>query len=274
MPRSGATGRVPDRRPDARAWPRDRLLAHLYDWEHDAFQDDVDLYVALARRTGGPALELACGTGRVLIGLLRSGVSVVGLDRSTAMLERARVRLKSGGEAVQLIEGDLRGPLPVGPFALAILALDAFGLVHETSAQPALLRGIAGRLQPGGLVVFDLVHAAAVADQPQGIPILQASGADESLEATVTKWIVRRVHPATQMIELHSFFDLLWPDATSTRVTDALSLRYFSRYEVELLLARAGLALEGVYGDYELGPLRDESERLVMVATAPGDTAC
>ena len=52
--------------------------------------------LAADRRTlggHGPVLDLACGTGRLTIPLLRDGHTVVGLDRSHAMLERARARV-------------------------------------------------------------------------------------------------------------------------------------------------------------------------------------
>jgi hypothetical protein len=47
-------------------------------------------------------------------------------------------------------------------------------------------------------------------------------------------------------------------------------LRYFSRFELELLLDRAGFAVEGLYGGYDLAPLEDESERMLVLATAQG----
>src|SRR5579871_4244104 len=65
---------------------RAQLLAQLYDWEHDRFGDDVDLYLALARRSDGPVLEPACGTGRALAPIAAHGIHVVGIDNSRAML--------------------------------------------------------------------------------------------------------------------------------------------------------------------------------------------
>jgi hypothetical protein len=150
-----------------------------------------------------------------------------------------------------------------------ILGLDTLGLVCDPEAHGDLLRHIRASLGPGGLVVLDLVHIAAVADQPEGIPVLQEVGESPQLAAHVTKWMVRRVHPADQTIELHSFYDVVWSEGSVARLVDSLSLRYFSRYEIEMLLDSAGFDLEGVYGDYELGPFRDESARMVIVAAAP-----
>lgn len=43
-------------------------------------------------------------------------------------------------------------------------------------------------------------------------------------------------------------------------------LRYVYRFELEYLLGMAGLALAGMYGDYDLGPLTNDSERMIAIA--------
>src|SRR5947208_5098811 len=67
--------------------------AALYDWEYRRRRDDVRFYRTLADERGGPILDLGCGTGRLLIPLVRSGHVVVGVDRAPAMLARAAARL-------------------------------------------------------------------------------------------------------------------------------------------------------------------------------------
>src|SRR3972149_872925 len=73
---------------------------------------DVSFWVDMARESGGPVLEVGCGTGRVLIPTARAGVEVVGLDYSQAMLitcgeklsrEPAPVRSR-----VEFVLGDMR----------------------------------------------------------------------------------------------------------------------------------------------------------------------
>jgi SAM-dependent methyltransferase len=74
--------------------------ADLYDL---AFDWDVSEKVAWLRARFGSAcrsvLEPGCGSGRIVEALARRGVEVVGLDRSAAMVEAARRRLKSAAWA-------------------------------------------------------------------------------------------------------------------------------------------------------------------------------
>jgi SAM-dependent methyltransferase len=246
--------------------PRDHLLARLYDWEHDEFRDDADLYVALARRSSGPVLEPTCGSGRALLPIAALGIDVVGLDSSEAMLARARQRLDGVSGRVQLERRDMHDELPPGPFGLVFFALSGFGFSTTTPQQLALLRAIAERLLPDGVLALDLVHARALIETPEGVPVLQRYGADDEIGAHVSKWIVQNVHASDETLELFSFYDLSWTDGYVTRVHDLSRFRYFSRFEIELLMHTAGLEVEGVYGTYELGPFEDQSQRMIVLA--------
>jgi SAM-dependent methyltransferase len=84
-------------------------LAALYDLDAPHGPDAaIDWFRAIAGRTGGPVLELGCGTGRVAIPLAQDGHDVVGLDRSPAMLARAERHARREGVTLRLVEGDMR----------------------------------------------------------------------------------------------------------------------------------------------------------------------
>src|SRR5215218_8149650 len=65
-------------------------------------------YRDLARKTGGPILELACGTGRLTIPLARDGHEVVGLDASRTMLRAARAKAEAEDLDIAFVQADMR----------------------------------------------------------------------------------------------------------------------------------------------------------------------
>src|SRR5215207_4365133 len=91
----------------------DAALARLYDLDLVEDPGDLDLYLALATRTGGPILELGCGTGRIAVPLAAAGHDVTAVDIDPAMLERARRRAEQAGAAarsrIEFVEADLLG---------------------------------------------------------------------------------------------------------------------------------------------------------------------
>jgi 2-polyprenyl-3-methyl-5-hydroxy-6-metoxy-1,4-benzoquinol methylase len=64
-------------------------LARLYDLDLSEDPGDIELYLALAARTGGPILEIAAGSGRVAVPLAVAGYEVTAVDIDAAMLARA-----------------------------------------------------------------------------------------------------------------------------------------------------------------------------------------
>ena len=69
------------------------FIADLYDHVVPYRErQDVAFFVEAAQESGGPVLEIGCGTGRILIPTARAGVEVVGLDLSPHMLQVCRTR--------------------------------------------------------------------------------------------------------------------------------------------------------------------------------------
>jgi 2-polyprenyl-3-methyl-5-hydroxy-6-metoxy-1,4-benzoquinol methylase len=95
-----------------------------------------------AHRFGGPILEVAAGTGRILIPLAKSGYEVAGLDQSGAMLQVAREKAQRDPQTasrIQLVEGDMRG-FTAAAVLLALIPARAFQHVIEPEDQRRMLR--------------------------------------------------------------------------------------------------------------------------------------
>src|SRR5919107_153039 len=80
----------------------------------------VDRLAELA--SGGPALELAIGTGRVALPLAARGIEVRGIELSEAMV--ARLRAKPGGEAIDVTVGDMATTRVAGDCSLVYLVFN------------------------------------------------------------------------------------------------------------------------------------------------------
>src|SRR5215510_15017280 len=137
--------------------------APFYDWENARTlgRRDVPFWRNLALQAGGPVLELGCGTGRISLPLGRAGVRLVGIDRSGAMLARARQRVRRArlGHRVRLVRGDIRH-LPFaapGPFALVMAPYGMLQSLLRERDLAATLRAVHDALEPGGTFGLELV---------------------------------------------------------------------------------------------------------------------
>jgi len=91
--------------------------------------EDIPYWVEEAVSSGGPVLELGCGTGRVAIPVAQAGVRVVGLDNSSAMLKQARAKarkLNLSSNALKFVRGEMQDFSLEERFALAIIPYRSF----------------------------------------------------------------------------------------------------------------------------------------------------
>ncbi|HRX05231.1 MAG: methyltransferase domain-containing protein [Anaerolineae bacterium] len=248
-------------------------FARFYDLDYDSFQEDVAMYLGFAERTGGPLLELGCGTGRLLLPLAEAGYEVTGVDMSEQMLAIARAKLDAGdlSDQATLLLADMREVQLEQRYRLAFIAINSFMHLTTMEDQLAALRTWRDALLPGGLLVIDVFN-------PNPQQLLEADGRvemqgrwfDPDTGATVMKHFTRTLDDALQLQHVLFIYDEVLPDGTLRRTLAPFQARYLYRFEGELLLDKAGFTPEQVYGSYDLDPFTSESERMIFVARRRG----
>ena len=236
--------------------------ARLYD-QFTPYRErpDVDFFVQEAVASGGPVLEVGCGTGRVLIPTARAGVTITGLDLSSYMLDVCRSTLEGEPNQVRdrvtLVEGDMRAFDLGQQFKLITTPFRPFQHLITVEDQLLCLDCIRRHLTPDGTFILDIfnpsLHALTAEDLGQEI--------DEESEFTTPDGIkvhrfhqvaARDLHHQVQDVEL--IYYLTDPDGQEERVVHAFPMRYLFRYEAEHLLARAGFQVLDLYEDYQRTP--------------------
>lgn len=248
-------------------------FARLYDLDLVEDPGDLDLYLALAARTGGPILELGCGTGRVALPLAAAGHEVTAVDIDPAMLERARRRADAAGAAIarriDFVEADLLGlKLPAaGSFRLAIIALNSLFLLATRVAQREAFATMARHLATGGLAVVDIwLPDADDLARFDGRLILEYERQEPESRALVTKVAAAQHDAASGIVNLTSIYEEGDQGATPARFVRRDALRLVSADELRDFAESAGLEVETLAGGYDLEPLGAGSERAIIVA--------
>ena len=236
-------------------------LARLYDLDLADDPGDLDLYLALAGQTGGPILELAVGSGRLAVPLAGAGYDVTGVDLDRAMLDRARAAADAAGATtarrLTLVKGDAREiRLPdAGAFQLAFVPLNSLFLMGTRIDQSAAVATLAAHLAPGGLAVVDcwLPDADDLA-RYDGRLVLEWVRTDPETGHTVTKSGSAVWDSARSTVGLTTVFEAGPQGATPVRWVRVDHLRLVTPEDLTAMAEAAGLRVEALAGDYDLGP--------------------
>jgi SAM-dependent methyltransferase len=264
----------------------DSLATEIYDVmalalvEGGPMVGDVDFYRRLARETGGPILEVGCGTGRVATALAADGHEVVGVDLSGPMLRVAERRRAS-------LARDVAGRLSFGEadmmtldlgrdFALVITPSRVFQFALTSEAQRQALGALRSHLRPDGRLVLDLFdplldRVVPSDDAPArgGELVHPTSGNRVTWEVTA-----RYPDPARQLIVEDWTYREIDPAGEVLRTeVERLTLRWSTRSEMRLLFELADLEVVGDYGDFQGGPPAYGREQVWVLRRAPARAA-
>ncbi|MBI4487297.1 MAG: class I SAM-dependent methyltransferase [Acidobacteria bacterium] len=273
-------------RPSREGWHGWDEYAPFYDWENARTlgRRDVPFWRGVARTSGGPVLELGCGTGRVSLALARSGIQLVGIDRSAEMLARLRsraLRASFGAQArrqsgalrasfgvaarrrLRAVRGDIRHlPFASGAFPTVLAPYGILQSLLSDRDLTATLNEVARVLAPGGTFGIDLVpdvpnwreysqrvqHRGRAAGGAH-LTLIESVHQDRARHLTTfdQRYVVKRKgHTAVHHFEL--------------------TFRTLTVQQMSRRLGKAGFAIESALGDYRGGPWNARAEVWIILA--------
>lgn len=204
-------------------------------------------------------LDLACGTGAASMVFAAAGHDVVGIDRSLAMLALAQDKTTRANHTIRFVADDIRafdvsaigGP---ASFDLATCFFDSLNYLLKDGDLQRVCTGVGAALRPGGLFIFDLHSAYALASWEQRDEIVYDD--DDLLVYNKLAYDEDR-HQATGRVVWFAQRDGRWWRAEETHVE-----RPWSDIAIRAALAAGGLRLLAALA-LDGTPATEETQRVV-----------
>ncbi|MBP2311341.1 class I SAM-dependent methyltransferase [Azospirillum soli] len=232
---------------------------------------DVAFYKEQAEATGGPVLEIGCGTGRLTIPLARAGHKVWAVDISAAMLDQLRAKLALEPPEVQarvhVIQQDATAlDLPVRGFRLAAIPFNVLMLIPDFTAERRTLASAAAHLAPDGRLALDVMNPLTLSLDAEKKPSPSEPRRNPRTGNRYVKNSLASRLDEQQRQRLYGWYDELLPDGKIEVSEFAFTWRMIFRFELELMLDSAGFAIESLTGDFEASSWTVDSRRMVVTA--------
>jgi SAM-dependent methyltransferase len=247
---------VKDFKPEKSFGPK---LAEVYDeiqqYSKTPSRRDRDAAIALLEKLarGGPALELAVGTGWIAMPLAARGVRVDGIELSAAMVDQ--LRAKPGGEEMSVTIGDMADVAVSGTYRLIyIVANSLFNLLTQAD-QVRCFENVAAHLEDNGVFLIEVFRP----DYLFRLRDNQYVDA-EAIEVNEVRLDVGRHDPLGQLLdESHVLVS-----RDGVRMNPIVT-RYAWPSELDLMARIAGLRPKERWGGWDREPFTAESKYLLAV---------
>jgi SAM-dependent methyltransferase len=235
---------------------------------------EAPFFIESARRFGEPVLDLGCGTGRILLPLLRAGLDADGCDVSPDMLRWAKEAAGREGFAPRL-HAQAMHELELPRRYRTIVICGSFGLGGTRASDLACLRRCHQHLAPGGALVFNIqIEYGSAAwglwRTPNSLPApWPERGAPRVAPDGSEHYMQIRALAADPLTQTYTREVRLEKWASGKLVaSESYSLRgsMYLREEVLLMLKVAGFETTNVQGDFTPEDATARHEELVFIA--------
>ncbi len=267
----------PTRSRDPQTWHHGLVATWWAEFNDDFRPHEIAYFQRHVERDGEPAMDVACGTGRLLIPYLRAGLDVDGCDVSGDMIERCREKAAREGLSPHLSVQPMHA-LESARRYRTIVVCGAFGLGSTREQDAVALSRMHDLLEPGGTLLLDIEVPYAderlwgrwprdargeLPEPPQ--PTGERRPASDGAEYTLRSRILA-LDPLTQRVT-YAIHAERWRDGACEAEEDhILDVTQYFPGEVRAMLERAGFADVVVEGDHNDRPATSDDDFVVFVA--------
>ena len=248
-------------------------IARFYDEEVKGLRlvkDDVAFYQEYACECRGEVLELACGTGRVLIPLAQQGITITGIDASSNMLEQAQKKVNRLSaevrERIDLQQQDMMTFTLNRTFSLIFCTFRSFQHLLTKEEQGTCLIRVKKHLDKEGIFIIHLFvpfhHLLAQKRRSMYLGTFN----DPVTGDVISRRSEVSYNLAAQTLHEDRFYEWTDKEGAVHRHMWSFELSYMFRYEAELLLEKYGFSVMAVYGDFVRSPFDYYSGEQIFVA--------
>ncbi len=203
--------------------------------------------------------EFGCGTGNISLRLAEKGYETIGIDISADMLSEAKMKAEQNGTDVLFLLQDMREFELYGTVNSILCLCDSLNYITDDEDMQQVFNLVNNYLHPGGLFVFDLNTEYKFKE------IYGENTFSETDEDAVYIW--ENYYDEEERInEYYLNFFMKNETGTYDRTQEEHFERAYSLDEIKRFIEKSGMKFEAAYDAFTFEPVKENSERIYVVA--------
>lgn len=234
--------------------------------------DDRPFYRELILESGQPALDVGCGTGRLLLDYLAEGLDVDGVDVSPEMLALCREKAQRAGLTPTLVQQAVESLDLPRRYCAIIVPSSSFQLLTEPAQASAAMRRFHVHLQPGGVLAMPFMilwEPGTLTEQREWKLMVERVRPEDG--AVVRRWSKARYDVAEQLEHTEDRFEIALDGEViaSEHHMRSPATRWYTQVEAKALFQEAGFVDVRVWSGFTRTPALVGDTLFSVVATKP-----
>lgn len=226
-------------------------------------------FLKIIRDSGEPVLDVACGTGRLLLDYLQEGVDIDGVDISPEMIAHCRHKAVQAGLSPNLYVQAMQSLNLPRQYQTIIVPSSSF--LHVTDVGDALqaLGRFLAHLKPGGTLAMSLrVFTPAPDDEVWALDGEAVRPLDKAL---VRRWFRCSYDVPNRLQNTEDCFEIIKDGEVieSELIVASPSLTWYAVPEALRLLETAGFVNVHAHSDFKFEPAADDDTSYIVLGQKP-----
>ena len=255
--------------------PSPRYASDILAWEYDQRQPlplprEMEWYQKYSPDYDNPILELACGSGRLLVPIAQVGHKIHGVDSSLAMLNRLQQKLTALEEKIfgniSLFHSDILEFKPSKAYELVMIAYNSVREFETAEKVAACFKHVHNLLSPGGYFLFTirrLIPSSASGEETQVYNSIDKPFTDPTKEISVGVRITSCSDSNHRMVNKHSYI-IESRNQPAKKIDFVTYTNMLDKVDYEKILDNLAFQIKA-YGGYDECPDDERSKEICFV---------
>lgn len=246
----------------AKAW--DILRGDTSNWA------DRALYLELVHESGQPALDVGCGTGRLLLDFMRQGFDIDGVDNSPEMLAICREKATALGLSPALYEQYLETMSLPRRYRTILIPSSSIQLITDPAQAGEAMRRCVEHLEPGGLLAASFMTLWQAGDPLESEWEHSVTRPEDN--ATIRRYSQSWFNPATECESTKDLYQIIVDGSVVAEevMQRSPATRSYSPDQARRLFESAGLVDVELFTEFSREPVKPEDTLFTAIGRRSG----